>query len=415
MCRKAIRRTATDPVHPNCQPQPVKRPAVEIADIVRVRLAQCRKLKWFSPLRQKVARALLDCRTAALGGFAAQCDHCGATVCRYKSCRNRHCPKCLSLKQVQWVDKQNSHLLDTRYWHLVFTLPHALNTVALQCPRQIYSILFKAAGQTLLEFGRDPKWLGGQIGFTLVLHTWGQNLGYHIHVHAIVTGGALSHDRNQWLCAKHGFLFPVRALSKVFRGKYLDLLKKAHQQDQLRLSADSAQFDRLISELYDHDWVVYAKRPFNGPRQVVGYLGRYTHKIAISNHRLVSFDGQSVRFRWRDYADGNRQKIMQLNADEFLRRFFLHVLPHRFTRIRHYGLLGNRNRKENIAACRAVLNQDQPPEPESETTAQTMLRLTGVDITKCPHCKQGNLVTMSEFEPSNQDIAMASTRVRAPP
>ena len=276
-------------------------------------------------------------------------------------------------------------------------------------------MVFNAAGETLLEFGRDPKWLGGQIGFTMVLHTWGQNLSHHIHVHAIVTGGALSSDRNRWLPAKHGFLFPVRALSEVFRGKYIDLLKKAHQKGELTHSGGTDGFDRLISELYDHDWVVYSKKPFNGPRQVLRYLGRYTHKIAISNHRLVSFDGQTVRFRWRDYADRNRQKIMQMNADQFLRRFFVHVLPYRFTRIRHYGLLGNRNRKQNIAACRTLLNQDQPPEPKSETAQQMMLRLTGIDFTKCPHCKHGNLVMMSTFEPFAQVIQFPSPRVRAPP
>ena len=296
--------------------------------------------------------------------------------------------------------------------HLVFTLPHDLNPVAQCHPRLIYNLLFKAASQTLLEFGHNPCWIGGEIGATMVLHTWGQNLNQHIHVHAVVTGGALSADGKRWLPARNGFLFPTRALSIVFRGKYLELLATAHRDGELQLPGEADAFARLDTALRTNDWVVYAKPPFAGARQVLAYLGRYTHKIAISNHRLVDFDGQYVRFRWRDYADRNRQKTMRLHADEFIRRFLLHVLPFRFTRIRHYGLLSNRDRNKKLAACRALLGQDQPQTPQPETPPIMMLRLTGIDITKCPCCKQGILVQIGNLNPlSRVSIPM----VRAPP
>jgi len=356
---------------------------------------------------------MVRCRTAAMGGFVARCDRCHASVIQYASCRNRHCPKCQSVKQTRWVEQQQSRLLDIEYWHLVFTLPHAINPLAQANARLIYSLLFKAAAETLLEFGRDPKWLGGQIGATLVLHTWGQNLSQHIHTHAIVTGGALAAEKNRWITPKHRFLFPVRALSKVFRGKYLALLDKAWRNGKLHLPGGEEQFQTLKSELFSRDWVVYAKRPFKGAKNVLAYLGRYTHKIAISNHRLVAFDGKSVRFRWRDYADGNRQKIMQLDADEFLRRFFLHVLPSGFTRIRHYGVLANRDRSEKLSQCRALLGQNAPQPAEPESATELIRRLTGIDVNQCPHCRHGTLVRIDTFKPN--DYPSAFIRPRAPP
>ena len=399
-------------MHGNCPPVPVVRPALEIADIVRARLRQHSQFSWLTPLRLKVANALVNCRTAALGGFVARCDHCATTIVQYASCRNRHCPKCQTLKQTRWVEQQRSRLLDIDYWHLVFTLPHDLNPLAQCHPRLIYNLLFKAASQTLLEFGRNPRWLGGEIGVTMVLHTWGQNLNQHIHVHAVVTGGALSADRKRWLPARNGFLFPTRALSTVFRGKYLELLATAHRDGELQLPGEADAFARLETALRTNDWVVYAKPPFAGATKVLAYLGRYTHKVAISNHRLVDFDRQYVRFHWRDYADRNRKKTMRLHADEFIRRFLLHVLPFRFTRIRHYGLLSNRDRNQKLAACRALLGQDptQPPPPETPTIM--MLRLTGIDITMCPCCKQGTLVRIDTLNPLPR---VSIPRVRAPP
>ena len=329
---------------------PATRPALEVADILRERGDAYRETHRLSAQQHKVVDALVNCRTAALGGFKAHCDQCGAVTIQYASCRNRHCPKCQTLSQTRWVERQCADLFDIDYWHVVFTLPHDLNPVAQGNPALIYKLLFKAASQTLLEFGRNPRWLGGELGITMVLHTWGQNLGQHIHVHCIVTGGALSPDQQSWIApARKGFLFPTAALSKVFRGKYLDFLTDAHRKGELRMPGrdgldGSRAFECLKTSLRSNNWVVYTKAPFAGAGQVLAYLGRYTHKTAIGNHRLVEFDGEHVRFRWRDYADGNKAKVMRLDADEFIRRFLLHVLPRGFTRLRHYGLLANRSR-----------------------------------------------------------------------
>ena len=372
-----------------------------------------------SAQQQRVVDALINCRTAALGGFKAHCDHCGAVTIQYASCRNRHCPKCQTLSQTRWVERQCADLLDIGYWHVVFTLPHELNPVAQGNPALIYRLLFKAASQTLLEFGRNPRWLGGELGITMVLHTWGQNLGQHIHVHCIVTDGGLSPDGQRWLTpARKGFLFPTAALSKVFRGKYLDFLSAAHRGGELRLPCsdsvdDSPEFECLKTALRSHDWVVYTKAPFASAEQVLAYLGRYTHKTAIGNHRLVDFDGEHVRFRWRDYADGNKPKVMRLDADEFIRRFLLHVLPRGFTRLRHYGLIANRCRARKLALCRALLHQPAPEPREPETAQEMMLRLTGIDITVCRQCGEGTLRQTLILDPQPQ-TAMRATKTRPP-
>ncbi len=387
---------------------PATRPALEVADILRRRGEAYGETHRLSAQQRKVVDALVNCRTAALGGFKSQCDRCGAVTIQYASCRNRHCPKCQTLSQTRWVERQCADLLDIGYWHVVFTLPHELNPVAQGNPALIYRLLFRAASQTLLEFGRNPRWLGGELGITMVLHTWGQNLGQHIHVHCIVTDGGLSPDGQRWLSpARKGFLFPTAALSKVFRGKYLDFLGAAHRDGELRLKAaadgddDGHEFECLKTVLRSHDWVVYSKAPFAGTGQVLAYLGRYTHKIAIGNHRLVDFDGEHVRFRWRDYADGNTVKVMRLDADEFIRRFLLHVLPHGFTRLRYYGLLANRCRARKLALCRTLLDQPAPEPREPETMQETMLRLTGIDITMCRQCGEGTLRQILVLEPQH--------------
>ena len=389
------------PVHP----APGPRPTLEVADIVRADARAFRATHRLSAQQDRVLRAIAHCRTAALGGFTAQCDTCGEQTISYRSCRNRHCPKCQTLAKQRWVESQCADLLDVDHWHLVLTLPHALNPLALSNPGLVYDLLFGAASQTLLEFGRNPRWLGGELGITVVLHTWGQNLGLHIHVHCVVTGGALSEDGQRWLPAKRSFLFPTAALSTVFRGKYLDALARAYRrgavqcQGAARLLAHPDAFQCLLTQLRDHDWVVYAKPPFAGAARALAYLGRYTHRIAIANHRLVGFDGERVRFRWRDYARGNQVKVMTLPAEEFLRRFLLHTLPHRFVRIRHYGILGNRCRHQKLAVCRALLDQPQPEAQPPETPEAVVLRLTGVDITRCPHCGRGRLRTVAMLQP----------------
>ncbi len=306
------------------------------------------------------------------------------------------------------MEARRSELLTTPDYHLVFTLPHVLNPLIQGNPRCLYNLLFKAASETLLTFGRDPKWVGGEIGVTLVLHTWGQNLGDHVHVHGLVTGGGLAPDGQHWLKARHRrFLFPVAALSEVFKAKYLDLLIKARRSGALRYGgsteglADDPAF-AFIAELRSTYWTVYAKAPFAGPEKLIDYLGRYTHRAAISNERVVGLGNDQVHFRWRDYSDSARMKTMALAADEFIRRFLLHILPSGFVRIRHYGLFANRYRKTKLAAYRAALDQPEPelrPKPSAE---ELMKQITGRDILACPQCNKGRLQLVMTLKPSSQ-------------
>jgi hypothetical protein len=370
---------------------------LEVADIFRAHGERFRATHRLCAQQHRVMRAIEVCRTPALGAQAVQCDRCGATELRLHSCRNRHCPKCQRLAKEHWLDARCAELLPVEYFHVVFTLPHAINPLAQGNPRVVYRLLFQAASETLLEFGRNPRWLGGEIGATLVLHTWGQNLNQHLHVHCVVTGGALSPDGSRFIPAKKGFLFPVRALSRAFRGKYLQALEAAHGRGELRFAggleglAEPRGFARLLAELHSRDWVVYAKPPFAGPEQVLAYLGRYTHRVAISNERLLDLNDGTVRFRYRDYARGNRVKVMRLGAEEFIRRFLVHVLPPGLMRIRHYGLLANRHRTERLGRCRALLGQPEPEPREPESVEAAMLRLTGIDIQRCPYCREGRL------------------------
>lgn len=383
----------TCPAHP----LPARRPTLEVADVIRACGDAYRATHRFSVQQDRVLRAIVNCRTAALGGHTAQCDHCGTLMISYCSCRNRHCPKCQTLAKQRWLERQCADLLDVDYWHLVFTLPHELNALAQGNQLVIYRLLFRAASQTLLEFGRNPRWLGGELGITMVMHTWGQRLDQHIHAHCVVTGGALSPDGDHWIAAKPGFLFPVRALSAVFRGKYLEALKHTYNRGELHFAGTTAPlcapgaFRLFLAQLRGHDWVVYAKPPFAGAAQMLAYLGRYTHRVAIANHRLVSFDDGQVCFRWRDYAHGNKIKIMSLSSEEFIRRFLLHVLPSGFVKIRHYGLLGNRCRHQKLACCRVLLDQPEPELQTPESVEVMMLRLTGIDIQRCPVCQQGRM------------------------
>jgi hypothetical protein len=387
-------------------PAPASRPALEVADIVHAAGDAYRASHRLSFQQERVLGAIASCRTAALGGHRSQCDHCGAVSISYCSCRNRHCPKCQTLAKQRWLERQCADLLDIDYWHLVFTLPHELNALAQGNPQVIYRLLFAAVSQTLLAFGGNPRWLGGELGITLVLHTWGQRLDQHIHVHCVVTGGALSDDGERWLPAKSGFLFPVRALSALLRGKYLAALTQAYQGGELHFGGSTAQladttaFRGFLATLKAHDWVVYAKPPFAGAEQVLAYLGRYTHRVAIANHRLVSFEDGEVRFRWRDYAHGNKTKVMALSAEEFLRRFLLHTLPAGFVKIRHYGLLGNRCRHQKITRCRMLLGQPDPESSEPESVEAMMLRLTGIDIQRCPACAHGRLRVIAVLVPT---------------
>jgi hypothetical protein len=338
-----------------------ERPAYELADIVRAYGAAYRSTHDVLPVQGVALRAIARCRTAALGGHLEACEACGARRVAYNSCRNRHCPKCQGPARAQWVAAQQAQLLPIEYFHVVFTLPHALNALAHVNPRHVYGLLFHAAAATLQCFARDPRHLGAELGVTMVLHTWGQNLSQHLHVHCVVTGGGLSADGQHWVSTRPGFLFPVRALSKVFRGKFLAGLRQLRARGLVHFAGDSAAlatktaWAEWLRAVRATDWVVYAKPPFGGPQRVLKYLGRYTHRVAISNHRLVSIDNGVVCFRWKDYAHHNQVKVMALPATEFLRRFLLHVVPSGFRRIRHFGLLANRGRAAKLARCRALL------------------------------------------------------------
>jgi hypothetical protein len=367
----------------------MNRPAVEVADILRVQgqrfLDRYRASFDFQQL--KAFRALLNCRTAALGGHLDACPQCGFQAISYNSCRNRHCPKCQAQARERWLAAREQELLATDYFHVVFTVPHELNLLAQDNPRQFYHLLFTASAATLLEIAADPKHLGAEIGVLGILHTWGQNLLAHPHIHCVIPAGGLSHDHTRWVPPRYpGFFLPVKVLSRVFRGKFITGLKRLYRRKQLRCAgpsaalADEKQFRQLLRRLHRQDWVVYAKPAFGGPRQVLRYLGRYTHRVAISNHRLVSFDGERVTFRWKDYAHGSKTRPMTLTATEFLRRFFLHVLPKGFVRIRHFGFLANRFRAARVKLCRQLLAQAPlPPAP-------AQVPPTDAAIWHCPHC-----------------------------
>jgi hypothetical protein len=370
------------------RPQGARR--LELADIVRAHGAAFSASHRLCSVQHRALRAIEHCRTAALGGELRQCDACGTQRYVYHSCRNRHCPKCHTRAKERWLAARRAELLPVPYYHLVFTLPHELNTLGQYRPGEIYSMLFGAASETLLEFGRNPRWLGGEIAATLVLHTWGQTLSQHLHVHCLVAGGALD-ATGKWVRSRRGFLFPVKALSSVFRGKLVAALAKLPAQPQ------------LLAALRAKPWIVYAKRPFAGPEQVLEYLGRYTHRTAISNERLVSADSASVRFSYKDYAHGERRRIMQLEPEEFLRRFTLHVLPRGFNRIRHYGLLANRNKRMLLARARAALAVPREVEPPQSQSVQAFwLRVAAIDIERCPHCQLGRLHTVQLLAPRAQ-------------
>jgi hypothetical protein len=379
---------------------------LELADIVRAHGAAYEQAHVLCRAQRRALRAIATCRTAALGGHRAVCGACGAERITYNSCRNRHCPKCQRVPTERWLVARRREVLPIPYFHVVFTLPHELNPLAQSHPRLIYRLLFQAASSTLLRFGHDPRHLGGTLGVIAVLHTWGQNLGQHVHVHCLVTGGALAADGSRWLPARPGFLFPVRALTKVFRGRYLAGLQHAFARGELHLTgslapwAEPAAFATWLTVLRHHAWVVYCQPPFAGPAGVLAYLGRYTHRVALSNDRLVALDGHRVRFRWRDYADGDRLKVMELDAAEFLRRFLLHVVPDGFVRIRHFGLLANRHRAANVARCRTLLAQTPlPPREPPESVRAIMLRVTGIDIAHCPICHGGTLQPVERLQP----------------
>jgi len=340
----------------------MSRPTLEVADIFRAHGDNFIDNHTLGFHQLKVIRAITRCRTAALGGHVDVCPQCGGEpAISYNSCRNRHCNKCQAQARHRWIDARKEELFQTRYFHVVFTLPHELHPLVLQNQAELYNLLFRAVAETLRELAHNPEHLGAAIGFFGILHTWGQNLLFHPHIHCVIPGGGLSPSRDSWIHPKYPFFLPVKALAKVFRGKFVAGLRRAHRKKRLTCTGsiqhltDAKCFAAFLRTLFRQGWIVYAKPAFGGPEQVIRYLGRYTHRVAISNHRLVTFDGDQVTFRWRDYAGGNKTKTMTVSADEFIRRFLLHILPKGFVRIRHFGVMANYNRSESIALCRKLL------------------------------------------------------------
>jgi len=389
----------------------MSRPPLEVADLVRAAGDAFieRSRKWITWKHVKVLLAIARCRTAMLGGHLDECTRCGHRVISYNSCRNRHCPKCQTGARERWLEKRRRELLPTQYVHVVFTLPRQLAPLALQNKKVVYDLLFRTSAETLREVARDPKHLGAEIGFFSVLHTWSQKLELHPHVHCVVPAGGLSADCTRWSKPRYAFFLPVKVLSRVFRGKFVAALKRAVHDGRLnfhgdlQLLAQPKTFAAWLPPLFRKDWVVYAKSPFGGPEHVLRYLGRYTHRVAISNHRLISFANQKVTFRWRDSAHKNEQRLMTLSLDEFLRRFLLHLLPDNFVRIRHFGFLANRRRAHFLPLCFQLLGLAATPPTEQDTSSAN----NASDLWFCPKCA-GPMVVVERF-------TAAEMQLRSPP
>jgi len=384
------------------------RPPLEVADLVRAAGGAFieRSRKWITWKHVKVLLAIARCRTAALGWHLDECTRCGHRAISYNSCRNRHCPKCQAGARERWMEKRRQELLPTPYVHVVFTLPRHLAPLVLQNKKILYDLLFRTSAETLLEVARDPQHLGAEIGFFSVLHSWSQKLEFHPHVHCVVPAGGLSADGTRWIKPRYDFFLPVEVLSRVFRGKFHHALKRAYRDGKLNFHGDlkllgqPKTFAAWLRPMFRKDWVVYAKRPFGGPEHVLRYLGRYTHRVAISNHRLVSFADGKVTFRWRDSAHHNEQKLLSLAVDEFLRRFLLHLLPEGFVRIRNFGFLANRRRATTLPLCFHLLGSTPQPNPEVTPVSSN-------DVWLCPKCG-GPMLVIERFTP-------AEIQLRSPP
>jgi hypothetical protein len=387
----------------------MNRPTLEVADIVRAagnsfweRYGS--RLAW--PHR-KVLDAIVRCRTAALGGHLDQCLRCGHQAVSYNSCRNRHCPRCQGNARARWLTARSAELLPVPYFHIVFTLPHEFSALILGNKGLLYDLLFRTSAATLLEVARDPEYFGAEIGFLGVLHTWGQNLQHHPHIHYIVPAGGLADDGSRWIDSSRRFFLPVKALSKIFREKFCDQLRELFQQHSLQFHGSLQQlaspdaFHHFLGELGQKPWVVYAKPPFGGAEHVLNYLARYTHRVAISSHRLVAFENQRVSFLWKDYAHGGKNKVMTVPADEFLRRYMLHVLPKGLVRIRHFGLFANRRRAASLQRCRSLLGAEPCPDPPA----------TAICPPSCPLCS-GPMIVLERI--TAQDLRYALIPIRQP-
>ena len=372
--------------------------SIEVADIFRAHGRAYRQAHGHQmPLRHLRAMGAIEtCRTSELGGHVDQCDHCGRLRISYNSCRNRHCPKCQSLNKERWLEARKRDLLPIRYFHLVFTIPEKLRPLALRNQKVIYTILFESVRETLKELGKNPKHLGAQIGFIAVLHTWSQTLIDHPHLHCIVTGGGLSLDGKRWISSKKRFFIPVKVAACLFRGKFVDQLRKAYGSGKLEFPGKiehlEGGFNGLLTDLYHQNWVVFCKPPFSRAHHVIDYLGRYTHRVALTNDRIRAFNQNQVTIRFRDSTEGNTIKLMTLEAFEFIRRFLLHILPDQFVKIRHYGILSNRNRKTKLLRCKqllgALINEDE----DKPSWQEMLIRIAGIDPAICPYCGKGKMI-----------------------
>ena len=391
----------------------------ELADVVRRFGDEYRRSNYLSSGQSKALWAIEHCRTARLGGHKQKCDQCGYVSRLYNSCLNRHCPKCQFVKKARWLAARESELLPVGYFHNVFTQPHHLNGLVLQNRRKMYDLLFSCCGATLLEFAARPRHgITGRLGITALLHTWDQLLQLHPHIHCVVTGGTLSSDGKRWTHSRADYLFCVKALSKVFRGKYLNGLKRLYENGELKLHGslaalqDPKRFGKLINRLYAIDWAVYSKPPFGGPQTVLKYLNRYTHRVAISNHRILNVDAEGVTFSWRDRRNEDQRRTKALEGVKFLKRFMLHALPRGYVRIRYFGFMGGSKRKQNLETCRRLLNVKPEPKPAPEqkpapdkkprpekTTEALFLELTGKPIDLCPRCGKGRMIKVAVLPP----------------
>ena len=366
----------------------------ELQDVFRQYGADYSKTHKLTLVQEKAMNAILTCRTAVQGAHVDRCDECGFEQISYNSCRNRHCPKCQTFAKEEWIDRQKQSLIDRRYFHVVFTVPADLRPVFMQNQEKMYGLLFKAASQTLLELCANSKYLGAKPGITSILHTWGQNLSYHPHLHCVVTGGGLT-ALNAWKDSRKKFFLPVKVLSNKFRGKFLCLLK----QENLLFFGNLAHFNEagcfgeVISKLYNTVWVVYCKPPFGNAQKVIDYLGRYTHRVAISNNRMIEMNDGFVSFRWRDYSDGNKQKVMRVTAEEFIRRFLAHVLPTGFRKIRHFGILASRDKVKRLTLCKRLTGTRITV--IKETILDRLIRIFGENFDLCPCCHSGHLTRAS--------------------
>ena len=378
---------------------------IEIQDIFKEHGTKYRKEHKLPLTYHKAMNSIERCRTSALGGHVDECDECGYTRVSYNSCRNRHCPKCQTIAKERWIESRKEDLLPVQYFHVVFTIPATINPVAFQNQKAVYNMLFRSVSETLFELASDKKYLGAKIGFTSIIHTWGSNLMHHPHAHIILPGGGLN-KINKWVNSKKKFFIPVKVLSRKFRGKFLYYLKQAYYDKKLEFHGsieymnDVVAFEKLLSDCYEKEWVVYCKKPFRNAECVVEYLGRYTHRVAISNQRIVRLENGEVTFKWRDYKDKKKEKLMTVSAEEFIRRFLIHILPQRFVKIRHYGLLGSRNKKTKLKLCKKLTGAIfRVKKAEKLTNAEIMLKLVGRDITICPRCGSSKFTRRNTLSP----------------